>query len=127
MTAYDTPGQKSLARFGARGRVERVDEFTMYASLTHLKQLPVDVLKLDRSFVRDMERDASDAAIVKAVLSLGKSLAITVMAEGIETAAQVFLLREHGCDLGQGYYFGRPVPGEAIPSLINQLTEVEKV
>jgi EAL domain len=92
-----------------------LDDFgTGYASLSHLKQFPVNVIKIDHSFVSDVETDAGNAAIVKAMLSLGQSLGIRVVAEGVETASQASFLREHGCDVGQGYHFGRPMPaGEA--------------
>ena len=88
-----------------------LDDFgTGYASLSHLKQFPVNVTKIDRSFVSDVETDAGNAAIVKAMLSLGQSLGIRVIAEGVKTASQASFLREHGCDVGQGYRFGRPMP-----------------
>ena len=80
----------------------------------HLKLFPVNVLKIDRSFVDGLETDTDDAAIVKAVLSLGRSLDIKTVAEGVETAAQALFLREHGCDLGQGYLFARPMPAEQV-------------
>jgi EAL domain-containing protein (putative c-di-GMP-specific phosphodiesterase class I) len=104
-----------------------LDDFgTGYASLTHLKRFPVDMIKIDRSFVSDIEVDAGDAAIVKAVLSLGQSLGIRVVAEGVETAAQASFLREHGCDLGQGYYFGRPIPAGEVPQLVASQKQVAR-
>jgi diguanylate cyclase (GGDEF)-like protein/PAS domain S-box-containing protein len=111
--------ERALRTLSTAGVTIALDDFgTGYASLAHLKQFPVNVIKLDRSFVSDMESDAGDAAIVKAVLSLGRSFGIKVVAEGIETASQASLLREHGCDLGQGYYFGRPMPAADIPQLV---------
>jgi EAL domain-containing protein (putative c-di-GMP-specific phosphodiesterase class I) len=96
-----------------------LDDFgTGYASLTHLKRFPVDVLKLDRSFIGSLEEGSSDMAIVKAVLGLGQNLDITVVAEGIETSVQATLLREQGCDLGQGYFFGRPMAARAVPTFV---------
>jgi diguanylate cyclase (GGDEF)-like protein/PAS domain S-box-containing protein len=96
-----------------------LDDFgTGYASLSHLKQFPVDSIKIDRSFVSDLVADTGDAAIVKAVLGLGQSLGIRVVAEGVETAAQAAFLREHGCDLGQGYHFGRPMPAGEVRQFI---------
>ncbi|MBQ0819701.1 EAL domain-containing protein [Microvirga sp. HBU67558] len=68
--------------------------------------------------MRDLETDEGDAAIVKAVLSLGQSLGMRVVAEGVETAAQASFLRLHGCDLGQGYYFGSPMPAEEVVDLL---------
>lgn len=112
--------ERALRKLNAAGVTIALDDFgTGYASLSHLKQFPVDVLKIDRSFVSDMETDASDAAVVKAVLSLGQNLGIRVVAEGVEMAAQAALLRDERCDLGQGYYFGRPMPGSDVPRFIS--------
>lgn len=107
--------RKTLRTLSEGGISVALDDFgTGYASLSHLKRFPVNVIKIDRSFVSDVETDAGNAAIVKAVLSLGQSLGIRVVAEGVETASQASFLREHGCDVGQGYHFGRPMPaGEA--------------
>ena len=107
--------QKTLRALSEGGVSIALDDFgTGYASLLHLKLFPVNVLKIDRSFVDGLETDTDDAAIVKAVLSLGQSLDIKTVAEGVETAAQALFLREHGCDLGQGYHFGRPMPAEQV-------------
>ena len=107
--------QKTLRALNEGGISIALDDFgTGYASLSHLKQFPVHVLKIDRSFVSNLETDVGDAAIVKAVVSLGQSLGIRVVAEGVETAAQASFLREHGCDWGQGYHFGRPMPAAEI-------------
>jgi EAL domain-containing protein (putative c-di-GMP-specific phosphodiesterase class I) len=92
--------------------------------MAHLKRFPVDVIKIDRSFVSKLETDAGDAAIVRAVLSLGQSLGIKVVAEGVETAAQMTLLRELGCNLVQGYYMGRPMPANDVPQFIPARTQV---
>jgi diguanylate cyclase (GGDEF)-like protein/PAS domain S-box-containing protein len=103
--------ERALRTLSAAGVTIALDDFgTGYASLSHLKQFPVDVLKIDRSFIGDMDVDVGNAAIVEAVLRLSQSLGIEVVAEGVETAKQASLLRELGCDLGQGYYFGRPMP-----------------
>jgi diguanylate cyclase (GGDEF)-like protein/PAS domain S-box-containing protein len=92
-----------------------LDDFgTGYASLTHLKQFPVDEIKIDRSFVQDLERDPDDAAIVSAVLQLGHSLALDVTAEGIETEAQARFLLAKGCSHAQGYLYGKPMPGDRV-------------
>jgi diguanylate cyclase (GGDEF)-like protein/PAS domain S-box-containing protein len=111
--------ERALRTLCAAGVTIALDDFgTGYASLAHLKRFPVDVIKIDRSFVSRLETDAEDAAIVRAVLSMGQSLGIRVVAEGVETAAQVALLREQGCDLVQGYHFGRPMPAKDVPQFI---------
>jgi diguanylate cyclase (GGDEF)-like protein len=96
-----------------------IDDFgTGYSSLSYLRRFPIDTLKIDQSFVNQMSRNPDDAAIVSAVISMGKSLRQRVIAEGVETSEQhAFLLAQH-CDDGQGYYFGRPVAAEALGTLL---------
>lgn len=90
-----------------------VDDFgTGYSSLNHLKRFPVDWLKIDQSFVRDLTKDSDDASIVQAIISLGHDLGLGVVAEGVESRQQLDFLRDHGCDQVQGYYTGMPVPAE---------------
>ena len=92
-----------------------VDDFgTGYSSLTYLKRFPVEAIKVDRSFVNGLGIDAEDSTIVEAVVKLGHSLGLLVVAEGVETPLQLSRLRELGCDHGQGYLFGRPRPAELI-------------
>jgi EAL domain-containing protein (putative c-di-GMP-specific phosphodiesterase class I) len=87
------------------------DDFgTGYAGLAYLKKFPLDRLKIDKSFVSKLEADSDDMAIVGTTISLGKLLGLSVIAEGIEDRVTADLLRNRGCDEGQGYYFGRPMP-----------------
>jgi diguanylate cyclase (GGDEF)-like protein/PAS domain S-box-containing protein len=96
-----------------------LDDFgTGYSSLSHLKRFPIDALKIDQSFVRDLTMDEDHAGIVTAVIGMGKSLHIRVVAEGVETREQLEILQEHGCPQGQGYYFCRPVPAEEFVQLL---------
>ena len=99
-----------------------IDDFgTGYASLSYLKRLPVDCLKIDRSLVKGVGYETEDAAIVRAVSSLARALGITVTAEGVETHEQLIQLRAVGCDQGQGYFFARPVSADRVPDLLASL------
>jgi diguanylate cyclase (GGDEF)-like protein/PAS domain S-box-containing protein len=105
-----------------------LDDFgTGYSNLSQLKRFPIDALKIDQSFVRDLAVDEDDAGIVTAVIGMGKSLHMRVVAEGVETREQLQILQEHGCPQGQGYYFCRPVPAEQFRRLLEHDTAAAAV
>jgi diguanylate cyclase (GGDEF)-like protein len=103
----------------ARGVHLAIDDFgTGYSSMSLMKKFPIDTIKIDRSFVRDLATNKEDRAIARAIIQLGKTLGLTVVAEGVETFEQDLLLRRDECDQLQGYLFSKPVPPEAIPPLV---------
>jgi len=92
-----------------------IDDFgTGYSSLSRLREMPVRVLKIDRSFVSTVDQDPQAASIMSAFLELARGLGMTTLAEGIETEGELAFLREHGCEFGQGFLFSKPVPPEEI-------------
>jgi diguanylate cyclase (GGDEF)-like protein/PAS domain S-box-containing protein len=98
-----------------------LDDFgTGYSSLSYLKRFPIDSLKIDQSFVRGLATDADDASIVRAVISMGESLRMLVVAEGVETREQLQFLREHACPEGQGFYFSHPVVAGEFSQLLGR-------
>jgi EAL domain-containing protein (putative c-di-GMP-specific phosphodiesterase class I) len=100
----------TLERLHATGVELSIDDFgTGYSSLAYLKRLPVDELKIDKSFVISMESDADDAKIVRSTIDLGHNMGLRVVAEGIETEVAWQLLKKMGCDQGQGYFMSRPI------------------
>ncbi|MBP1932980.1 sensor domain-containing protein [Ammoniphilus resinae] len=95
-----------------------IDDFgTGYSSLSYLKRLPIDILKIDKSFVQDLSENAEDAMIIKAIISLAHSLDLKVVAEGVEQKDQLRFLESEGCDMAQGYLFSRPLAAEQIPAM----------
>jgi diguanylate cyclase (GGDEF)-like protein/PAS domain S-box-containing protein len=103
-----------------------IDDFgTGYSSLSYLKRFPIDVLKIDQSFVRDITVDADDAAITVSIISLAHSLKLHVIAEGVETEAQLTYLRLHGCDAMQGYLFSKPVPAGSFAELLKRKMDLQ--
>ncbi len=96
-----------------------LDDFgTGYSSLTLLRELPIDILKIDKSFVRTLDQNRNDLKIVQAIIGLGKNLGLAVIAEGVETERQVKLLLQHACYFHQGFYFSRPIPYDALYELM---------
>jgi len=110
---------KMLEAIHSRGIRLAIDDFgTGYSSMSLMKHFPIDTIKIDRSFVRDLPRDSEDRAITQAIISMGKALGMTVVAEGVETIEQQAFLREHVCDEIQGFLFSRPVPPERLANLL---------
>ncbi len=99
-----------LGAIKALGVQLALDDFgTGYSSLSYVRRFPIDTLKVDRSFVRDLVMDASDAGVVSAVINMGRSLHMRVVAEGVETPEQVLFLKDQGCSEAQGYHYSRPL------------------
>src|SRR5690606_27733651 len=109
----------TLLGLKAMGVCISVDDFGIgYSSLAYLRRFPIDTLKIDKSFMHDVTRDGQNAAIVRTVISLAKSLELESIAEGVETEEKVGCLRAEGCDRLQGYYFSKPLAPEALVPFI---------
>ena len=109
----------TMQQLSDMGVLLSIDDFgSGYSSLAYLKRFPINALKIDRAFVRDIPDDADDAAIASAVIALAHSMKLTVVAEGVESAAQLEFMRDRRCDLVQGYYFSRPVPAQQLAELL---------
>jgi diguanylate cyclase (GGDEF)-like protein len=110
---------KMLDAIRSRGIRLAIDDFgTGYSSMSLMKHFPIDTIKIDRSFVRDLETNAEDQAIAQAIISMGRALGMTVVAEGVETIEQRAFLRDHACDEIQGYLFSKPVPPQQLADLL---------
>jgi EAL domain-containing protein (putative c-di-GMP-specific phosphodiesterase class I) len=102
-----------------------IDDFgTGYSSLSYLKRLPINCLKIDRSFTKDIAHEPDSKSIVKAIIAMAHNLDLRVIAEGVETEQQCLLLQEYGCDRMQGYYFSKALPGEEFISLALESRDV---
>ena len=113
--------RQTLLRLHELGVTIAVDDFgTGYSSLAHLKRFPIDVLKIDQGFIRDVPQSGDDMAISAAIIAMGHSLGLEIVAEGVETAEQLAFLRERGCDLFQGYFCSRPLPADGFAELLQR-------
>lgn len=113
-----------LQELQALGVTIAIDDFGIgYSSFSYLKTLPVNVIKVDREFIKDIPEHIDDMEITAAIISMAHRLRMKVVAEGVETETQKQFLKEQGCDIGQGYLYSRPVPQSQILSMINSIKE----
>jgi EAL domain-containing protein (putative c-di-GMP-specific phosphodiesterase class I) len=123
MTQAALPSLEALRRLGLR---LVIDDFgTGFSSLAYLKRMPIDCLKIDRSFVAYAQTGVADVPISSAIVTIARNLGLRVVAEGIETEAQARILRDLGCDYLQGYYFARPLPAELAGQLMKTAASLQ--
>ena len=117
-----------LEKLSAMGIRLAIDDFgTGYSSLAYLKRLPVDEIKIDRSFIKHMSEDQDDAAIVRSTIDLGRNLGLQVVAEGVETEEAWNELSALGCTIAQGFYLSRPVPPDELSAWLRDRTASQVV
>jgi EAL domain-containing protein (putative c-di-GMP-specific phosphodiesterase class I) len=111
----------TLAAIKEMGLSIAIDDFgTGYSSLNYLKRFPIDILKVDRSFVMDIDKDHGDRAVIASIITLAHNLKLKVVAEGVETREELEFLKAHDCDMIQGYYFSRPLPWQDFTALLKE-------
>jgi EAL domain-containing protein (putative c-di-GMP-specific phosphodiesterase class I) len=121
----DNQVSEVLARIKEMGISISIDDFgTGYSSLSYLKRFPIDTLKIDRSFVRDIPADLDDVAIVRAIIAMARSLRMRTVAEGVELEEQMRFLRAEGCEEMQGFFYSRPLPSDEIVRLLKLKAQV---
>jgi len=119
LISVDAAVRTTLMALREQGIHISVDDFgTGYSSLSYLKHLPLDHLKIDRTFIIDVTRNRADAAIVRAVIAMAGGLDLQVIAEGVETEEQLAFLRRHGCESAQGFLFSEPLAADAFEKLL---------
>ena len=112
---------KILNQLSEMGLEISIDDFDIgYSSLNYLKRYPINTLKIDRSFIRDIATDPNDAAIIAAIIAMARSLKMKVIAEGVETREQLDFLHRQGCDRYQGHYFSQPLPAAEIATRLQR-------
>ena len=118
----------SCYKDGALGVSISIDDFgTGYSSLSYLKRFPVDILKVDRSFVKDIPDDSNDMEITAAIIAMAQKLKLNVVAEGVETVEQIEFLQNNNCYIVQGYYYSPPVSEADLPALFERLEQTDKI
>jgi len=117
-----TGAPEVLGRLKALGVGLAIDDFgTGYSSLAYLRRFPVDIVKIDRAFVVDLEADSADSSLIAAIVAMSEALGVTTIAEGVESETQAAHLLSLGCTVAQGYLFSRPMPAEDVPAAVERL------